>query len=88
MTRRETPPNPAAPAAAPRAPAAPAGPAWRVQHESGSIIEVAPRDAAGTRRLRECGYHWVNQCDGLGWRPTVFVLSELEMREYLAGARG
>lgn len=55
---------------------------WTFQHESAvdarGVHNVAPTDARGLRLRLQCGYTWMNQNDGRGWRQTKLVLREAE----------
>ena len=53
---------------------------WRIQYEDGRIREIKPKTAAELARMRKRSVNpvqWINCCDGLGWRPALFVWSEL-----------
>lgn len=60
----------------------------RWQNRDGQIIErTVERTATAVQAMRDAGWVWVNMCDDLGWRPSVFVWGELERAEWLAAYR-
>lgn len=54
---------------------------WAMQHENGSQVVVAMKDARGLRLALECGYEWVNRNTGEGWEQISRLVRSAEIRE-------
>lgn len=59
---------------------------WMAQHETGSIIEIKPKDSRGVELMIGCGYKQVDCQDGMGWRPIAVIQTEVWLSEEIGQA--
>lgn len=53
---------------------------WQVQWESGSVMDLSPKDARGVRLLISCGATWIKR-PAERWKRAELVLAAVSLAE-------